>query len=158
MDKCRHLWVLAVALGLVGCADEQQPVSSQPAAGPAAGAPAKAPAAKTCTPAAPAPTPAESKKSEAPPLEPPKTGDAKEQVKPTALTDAQIAKIRKLPAAEQEVAIKQGVCPISGQHLGSMGMPYKITAEGRTFYLCCEGCEEKVTKDPKAAIAALDKK
>ncbi len=155
MDKCRHLWVLAILLGLAGCGGEDQPappvtgttpgVSSQPA-------PPKAPA------AAPAPTPAESKKNEAPPLEPPKTGDTKENAEPVVLSEEELANIRKLPAAEQDAAIKQAVCPASGEHLGSMGKPYKITADGRTFYLCCEGCVKDVKKDPKAVIAKLDKK
>jgi YHS domain-containing protein len=33
-----------------------------------------------------------------------------------------------------------------------------VSAEGRTFFICCEGCEEKVKSDPKAVIAKLDQK
>ena len=47
---------------------------------------------------------------------------------------------------------------MSGDHLGSMGTPFKITAEGRTFYLCCDGCEDKVKEDPKGVLAKLDNK
>jgi hypothetical protein len=75
-----------------------------------------------------------------------------------SLTDAQIAKIRTLPAAEQDPALAQAVCPVSGEHLGSMGTPYKITVENRTFYLCCGGCADEVKADPKGVIAKLDKK
>jgi YHS domain-containing protein len=39
-----------------------------------------------------------------------------------------------------------------------MGKPIKVSAEGRTFFICCEGCEEKVKSDPKAVIAKLDQK
>ena len=39
-----------------------------------------------------------------------------------------------------------------------MGKPVKITAEGRTFFLCCEGCEEEIKADPKEFIAKLDAK
>ena len=46
---------------------------------------------------------------------------------------------------------------MSAHHLGSMGKPIKVTAEGRTFYLCCDDCEEKVKADPKGVIAKLDK-
>jgi YHS domain-containing protein len=155
MDKSRYFWVLAIVMGLGGCGGDEPP------APPASGSPSAAPS-KTATdkaPAvAPAPTPGESKKNEAPPLEPPKTSDSKEAARPVMLTEAELAKIRKLPAAEQDAAIKQAVCPVSGDHLGNMGTPYKITAEGRTFYLCCDGCKDDVSKDPKGVIAKLDKK
>jgi YHS domain-containing protein len=39
-----------------------------------------------------------------------------------------------------------------------MDKPIKVTAEGRTFFLCCESCEDKVKSDPKGVIAKLDKK
>ena len=34
-------------------------------------------------------------------------------------------------------------------HLGSMGKPIKVSAEGRTFFLCCEGCEKEVKSRPQ---------
>jgi hypothetical protein len=141
-------------LGLSGCGDE---AAAPPANGPAASAPSKPAADKAL---APAPTPSESKNNDAPPLEPPKTGavGAEANMKTVSLTEGELAKIRKLPAAEQDAAIKQSVCPVSGQHLGKMGTPYKIMAADRTFYLCCESCAPEVTKDPKAIIAKLDGK
>ena len=30
-----------------------------------------------------------------------------------------------------------------------MGKPIKVTAEGRSFYLCCKNCEKEVKDDPK---------
>jgi hypothetical protein len=154
MDKSRRLWVLALVMGLAGCGEEP---TAQPASGSAAPAPAK-PAGEKAPAAVPAPTPSEPKRNEAPPLEPPKTGDAKTEAKPVVLTEGELAKIRKLPAAEQDAAIKQAVCPVSGEHLGDMGTPFRITAENRTFYLCCDGCVPEVNKDPKAIIAKLDTK
>ena len=74
------------------------------------------------------------------------------------LTDDELAAIKQLPAAEQAVAIQQAVCPVSTEHLGSMEKPIKVTAEGRTFYLCCANCEKELKADPKAVIAKLDKK
>ena len=58
----------------------------------------------------------------------------------------------------QAVDLRNTVCPVSGDHLGNMGAPVKITAEGRTFYLCCKSCQDDVKADPKAVIAKLDKK
>ena len=61
------------------------------------------------------------------------------------LTDDDLAGIKELPQAEQDAAIAQVLCPVSNRTTsGSMGKPLKVTAEGRTFYLCCNSCEEKV--------------
>ena len=173
MEKSRRLWVLALVLGVIGCAGED---SGSPAAGTAgAGGPAKptvnkvdtssgqAPAAGAATSptgghAASAPSKEEPKKTDAPALEGPKAEAAHENGKAEKLTDAEIATIKKLPAAEAELALKQVSCPVSGDHLGNMGTPFKVSAEGRTFFLCCKGCEDDVKADPKAVIAKLDKK
>jgi hypothetical protein len=98
------------------------------------------------------------KTDDSPKLEAPKTEPAKEKTSDaTTLTDKELASIKELPAAEQALAIKQAVCPVSGDHLGGeMGKPIKVTAEGRTFFLCCEGCQDAVKKDPKGVIAKLD--
>jgi YHS domain-containing protein len=100
-------------------------------------------------------------KSEAPKLEAPKSEPSKSEPPKAAavkLDDDEIAEIKKLPAAEQIVALKQVVCPVSDEHLGSMGMPLKVTAAGKTFYLCCKGCKKDVDADPKAVIAKLANK
>ena len=73
------------------------------------------------------------------------------------LTADDLAGIKELPKAEQDAAIAQVVCPVSTHNLGSMGKPLKVTAEGRTFYICCDSCEEKVKTDGKAVVAKLDK-
>jgi hypothetical protein len=73
------------------------------------------------------------------------------------LTADDLAGIKELPKAEQDAAIAQVVCPVSTHNLGSMGKPLKVTAEGRTFYICCDSCEEKVKTDGKAVLAKLDK-
>jgi hypothetical protein len=75
-----------------------------------------------------------------------------------ALPAANLAAIKELPADEQEAAIKQVSCPVSGEPLGSMGKPLKVSAEGRSFYLCCKGCEKEVKADPKSVLAKLDQK
>lgn len=72
------------------------------------------------------------------------------------LTEDEVAEIKKLPAGEQDSALKQAVCPVSGKNLGSMETPVKVSAEGKTFYLCCGGCKKKVAADPKAVLAKLN--
>jgi serine/threonine protein kinase len=69
----------------------------------------------------------------------------------------EVAEIRKLPPDEAERALKQRACPVSGENLGSMGVPVKVTAAGRTFYLCCKGCNKDVQEDPAAVVAKLKK-
>ena len=98
------------------------------------------------------------KGDEAPKIEAPKTSDnAKTDANATKLSAKELAAIKELPAAEQETALAQAVCPVSTHNLGSMGAPIKVTAEGRTFYLCCEDCQDGLKADPKKAIATLDK-
>jgi YHS domain-containing protein len=169
-----RLFPSALALSLaIGCAGEEGAApASAPSPGPApAPAPSAAPKAaeppKEAAPApkeeakdqAPAPTPAadekkaeDKKAEEKPSLEAPKAdaGAAK-------LSDEELANVKKLPAGEQDAAIAQAVCPVSDEHLGAMDTPIKVTAEGRTFYLCCESCNGEVKSDPKAVIAKLDK-
>jgi hypothetical protein len=130
--------------------------------------PAEPPPPKVIPTPPPATAPADSKsetKSDAskksddgPKLDGPKADNSKSGGDASSFTAKQLAAIKQLPEAEQAVAIKQLVCPVNGGPLGAMGKPYKVTAEGRSFYLCCDGCEDEVKADPKAIIAKLDKK
>jgi len=96
------------------------------------------------------------KAEESPTLEPPKSEAGKGDTAAAKLSTDEIAAIKQLPAGEQEAALKQAVCPVSGHNLGAMDKPVKISAEGRTFYLCCEDCEKEVKSNAKAVIAKLD--
>jgi Cu(I)/Ag(I) efflux system membrane fusion protein len=64
--------------------------------------------------------------------------------------------LAKLPPDDRKLAEAQKVCPITGEPLGSMGMPYKITVKGRPVFLCCQGCELVVEDDPDAVLKKLD--
>lgn len=95
--------------------------------------------------------------AKAPELEGPKTdGDAPKTVK-VSLTEDELAEIKKLPEAEQALAIAQAVCPVSGHNLGSMEKPIKIEHDGKTAFLCCEGCKGDFDADPAAVMAKLAK-
>ncbi len=65
--------------------------------------------------------------------------------------------LKELDAADRKLAEKQKVCPVSGELLGSMGKPYKVTVKGRTFFLCCSGCEPELKKDPDKFLKKLPK-
>jgi YHS domain-containing protein len=159
----RHL-LLALGFGLAaGCTGEDAattppPVSPSPAVKTSQSPDGTVP---TVTPSAPikgdtkAPAPPKEeggKKADAPSLEGPKTGEADK------LTDEEVAEIKKLPADQQAIALKQVSCPVSGEHLGSMGTPVKAEIDGRTFFLCCKNCQPEVKKDPKGVLAKLDQK
>ena len=73
------------------------------------------------------------------------------------LTDEEVAEIKKLPAEDQPVAMAQMVCPVSDKHLGSMDVPIKKTADGKTAFLCCAGCVDSFEKDPATYLAKLKK-
>ncbi len=85
----------------------------------------------------------------------PEAGEAKPLDTNVELTEAETAKIKELPAEEAELALQQKVCPVSGSHLGGMGVPVKVTADGKTAFLCCEGCQSEFEADPAAALAKL---
>lgn len=73
------------------------------------------------------------------------------------LTPEEIATIEQLPEPDRSAALAQKVCPISGEHLGTpvMGPPQKVEVQGKTVFLCCEGCKDEFLKDPDAALARL---
>ncbi len=64
--------------------------------------------------------------------------------------------LKELSAADRALAEKQKYCPKTGELLGSMGKPYKIKLNGRDVFLCCDGCEEAVKKDPDKYLKKLD--
>jgi YHS domain-containing protein len=68
-----------------------------------------------------------------------------------------LANLDKLPAADRQAAAVQEVCPITGELLGSMGVPVKTTASGQTVFLCCQGCLGAVEKDPEGTLKKLGK-
>jgi xanthine dehydrogenase accessory factor len=43
----------------------------------------------------------------------------------------------------------QGLCPVSGEGLASMGGPFLVEHKGQKVKLCCEGCKEDFEKDPE---------
>jgi hypothetical protein len=66
----------------------------------------------------------------------------------------------KLPESDRVLAVLQKTCPITGEKLGSMGVPAKIMIKGRTVFLCCIGCAGPAEKDPDGVLKklpALDK-
>jgi hypothetical protein len=162
MDKNCRMWMLVLVLEVaVGCAGESSnppPMSGpahQPVSKPAMNKEADAPKPDSKTTTAPEEA---APKSDAPSLEGPKTDAPKSGADTIKLASSEIAAIEKLPAADREQALKQAVCPASGEHLGAMGVPFKVSVQGRSFFLCCKGCQDDVKADPQGIIAKLDTK
>jgi hypothetical protein len=69
---------------------------------------------------------------------------------PTAAEKQEIAAaLAELSAADRALAERQVECPVTELPLGSMGKPVRVEIEGRTLFLCCEGCVARLRKDPQ---------
>jgi YHS domain-containing protein len=63
-----------------------------------------------------------------------------------------------LSEADRVAALAQKVCPVSGDELGGMGTPIKVSVNGRDVFICCESCKEPLLADPDKYLAKLDAK
>jgi hypothetical protein len=63
--------------------------------------------------------------------------------------------LAELSASDRAAAEKQRVCPVSGEVLGAMGKPYKVTVKGQTVFLCCSGCEKELMANPDKYLAKI---
>jgi hypothetical protein len=52
--------------------------------------------------------------------------------------------IRELSPPDQRLALQQRTCPVTGDLLGSMGKPIKVNVNGRSVFVCCQGCVDEV--------------
>ena len=65
--------------------------------------------------------------------------------------------LNQLSPEDRTAAGAQKVCPVTGEPLGSMGMPPKLTLKGEPVFLCCESCRKKAEADPDKTLAAVAK-
>jgi len=72
-----------------------------------------------------------------------------------SLTPEMLAVLDKLPPEDRKLAIEQQICPVRNLRLGSMGVPPRMTAGGKTVFLCCPGCEGQFTAAPDKYLAVL---
>ena len=52
--------------------------------------------------------------------------------------------LAKLSPEDRALAEAQKTCPVTGELLGSMGVPIKVTVEGRDAFVCCKGCLDEL--------------
>jgi hypothetical protein len=151
-------WSLLLLSAFIGCAKEEPETASTST--PSETAPASGTTATDTKPEAEKGSTATGDMPKAPPtIEAPLATPATKDDKASAvsLTADEIAEIKKLPTSDAEQALQQLVCPVSGEHLGAMGVPLKVTAADQTFYLCCKGCSKEVKDNPAAVVAKLKK-
>ena len=74
------------------------------------------------------------------------------------MDDADVIKgLASLSAEDRAMAVKQAVCPVSGEKLGAMGAPVKMEVKGQTVFLCCPSCKDKLLGNPDEYLAKLNK-
>ena len=67
------------------------------------------------------------------------------------------AALAELSPADRQLAETQGICPVTDEPLGSMGVPIKVTVEGRDVLVCCEGCIEELKSNFAKYAAKIEK-
>ncbi len=60
-----------------------------------------------------------------------------------------------LSPTDRAAALAQQTCPVTGKPLGSMGPPPRLEVQGRSLFLCCEGCRAAVEREPGKYLAKL---
>ncbi|MBX9654791.1 hypothetical protein K2Y11_14350 [bacterium] len=63
--------------------------------------------------------------------------------------------LAELSEADRALATKQKLCPVSGEPLGSMGAPLQVQVKDQSVWICCDGCEGRLKKDPDKYLAKL---
>ena len=61
----------------------------------------------------------------------------------------------KLSAADQKLVQQQKTCPVTDLALDSMGGPVAVDVAGQRVFICCQGCESRLKKDPQKYLAKL---
>lgn len=64
--------------------------------------------------------------------------------------------LAKLSAEDRVLAEKQQFCPVQEEWLGSMGVPPKVTIDGKSVFLCCKGCREELQAKPAVMLAKVE--
>jgi Cu(I)/Ag(I) efflux system membrane fusion protein len=64
--------------------------------------------------------------------------------------------VAELPEEDRAAASAQTYCPIRNLPLGSMGVPYKLTLQGKTVFLCCKGCVGQAKREPEETLKRVE--
>ncbi len=72
-----------------------------------------------------------------------------------AAASAPTVAFQELSPADRPLAERQKVCPVTNKPLGSMGTPARVVVSGQVIFLCCDGCEGAIKRDPAKYLANL---
>ncbi|EGF24912.1 MULTISPECIES: hypothetical protein [Rhodopirellula] len=64
--------------------------------------------------------------------------------------------LKELSPEDYKSAMAQHMCPVSGEMLGTMGAPEKVDVDGKSVWICCDGCKDKLLADPDKYLAKLN--
>lgn len=59
--------------------------------------------------------------------------------------------------ADRPAVEAQGLCPVMNQPLGGHGTPIKIVVDGRSVFVCCQGCVDRVEKNSSLYLALANR-
>lgn len=77
---------------------------------------------------------------------------------PASTPTGETATHEAFSSAEGAQVARQKVCPVTGKELGSMGTPVRVTVAGQDVFLCCDGCEAALRKNPEKYLSRLKSK
>jgi hypothetical protein len=63
--------------------------------------------------------------------------------------------LQALAPEDRVRAERQKLCPVTNQPLGSMGVPVRAVVSGQVVFLCCDGCEDAIKREPAKYLAKL---
>ncbi|KAA1258219.1 hypothetical protein LF1_07350 [Rubripirellula obstinata] len=63
--------------------------------------------------------------------------------------------LKELSPEDYKSAMAQHMCPVSGEMLGTMGAPEKVDVNGKSVWICCDGCKDKLLADPEKYLAKV---
>lgn len=78
-------------------------------------------------------------------------------MKDSSAMDKMIKGLANLSESDQASAMKQHMCPVSGEMLGTMGEPIKVTVKDQEVWICCNSCKDDLLADPDKYLAKLKK-
>jgi hypothetical protein len=73
---------------------------------------------------------------------------------PFALGNSGEITVTKATQADQATIKVQRLCKVSGEELGSMGVPFKVTRGNKSILICCQGCVKAIKADPEKFFGA----
>ena len=86
---------------------------------------------------------------------------AKSPAKPDAKAEEEAevkANLAKLSPEDRKLAEDQRFCAVEGEEsrLGAMGVPIKLSLQGKTVFICCKGCRKQAMAYQEQTVARAE--